>query len=423
MKLLERMMLRVFLGPQPNIIGTGLGLLIGGLAAAGGSVAGGALASSGAKSAANAQAAAEQQAANLQYRLGEDQLGFDRGVYGNELSAISPLINTGYSGLANLAYLAGVLPGSSGTNAGIPSFSGTGATAQVPLNGLLNPDTIQNVNAGGALPGSNADPFAKYQGRTFDDLIHSGDPWVSPNIETSRAWEAQGIPQKIITSSDGRSVGVRTDMLPSANASAPSLTDSGINVPKDLGSLVNPGIGEFGSLMKPFEAPTNVTEQNDPGYKFRLQAGLDALTNSAAARGGLLSGGSAKALEDYAQNSASNEYGNVYNRAFNTFQTNRSNTINLLSTLAGFGPTSTAQLINSGNAAENATGNTTAALGSQVGSSLSGAGAARASGYLNSGNIWGNTASSIGSNLGLLALLAGQKPQSPGGYYPVLPQA
>ncbi len=72
----------------------------------------------------------------------------------------------------------------------------------------------------------------------------------------------------------------------------------------------------------PFEAPTGITEQNDPGFKARLQEGQDALQRSAAAKGTLLTGGTLKDLTDYSQNLASNEFSNVYNRALQTYGTN-----------------------------------------------------------------------------------------------------
>ncbi|NNP70928.1 DNA transfer protein p32 [Acinetobacter sp. Ac_5812] len=56
---------------------------------------------------------------------------------------------------------------------------------------------------------------------------------------------------------------------------------------------------------------------SDPGYQFRLNQGLDATQSSAAAGGGLLSGATLKALNNYAQDTASNEYGNAYNRLSN----------------------------------------------------------------------------------------------------------
>jgi hypothetical protein len=61
----------------------------------------------------------------------------------------------------------------------------------------------------------------------------------------------------------------------------------------------------------------NGTWQTDPGYLFRLGEGQKVLENSAAARGGLLSGQTGKALQQYGQNFASNEFSNVYNR-YNT---------------------------------------------------------------------------------------------------------
>ena len=61
------------------------------------------------------------------------------------------------------------------------------------------------------------------------------------------------------------------------------------------------------------EAPMNFL-QMDPGYGFRLGEGLKALERSAAARGGLMSGATGKALTRYGQDLASQEYGNAYNR-------------------------------------------------------------------------------------------------------------
>lgn len=57
--------------------------------------------------------------------------------------------------------------------------------------------------------------------------------------------------------------------------------------------------------------------QMDPGYGFRLGEGLKALERSAAARGGLMSGATGKALQRYGQDLASQEYGAAYNRLAN----------------------------------------------------------------------------------------------------------
>lgn len=86
----------------------------------------------------------------------------------------------------------------------------------------------------------------------------------------------------------------------------------------------------------------------DPGYAFRLSEGRKALAHQAAARGGAVSGQSLKAMQDYAQNSASNEFQNAYNRAFTSYGTDvaRENQLyNRQAAMAGVGQTST-NLIN-----------------------------------------------------------------------------
>lgn len=69
-----------------------------------------------------------------------------------------------------------------------------------------------------------------------------------------------------------------------------------------------------------FHAPTGEEALNDPGYQFRLQQGHDQLQHWAASRGTLNDSSTAKALEDYGQNSASQEYQQVFNRNWNAFQ-------------------------------------------------------------------------------------------------------
>ncbi len=71
----------------------------------------------------------------------------------------------------------------------------------------------------------------------------------------------------------------------------------------------------------------------DPGYDFRMAEGQKALERSAAAKGGIQSGGFAKALSQYGQNFASNEYGNAYKR----FNDDRDRRFGRLGTVAGYG--------------------------------------------------------------------------------------
>ena len=77
-----------------------------------------------------------------------------------------------------------------------------------------------------------------------------------------------------------------------------------------------------------------------------MQEGQKAIERSAAARGGLNSARTVKALQGYGQNLASQEYQNAYNR----FNQNQSNQFNRLASLAGLGQTANQQL---GNASMN----------------------------------------------------------------------
>lgn len=117
--------------------------------------------------------------------------------------------------------------------------------------------------------------------------------------------------------------------------------------------------------------------QADPGYAFRLSEGQKALERSAAARGGLMSGATGKALTRYGQEMGSQEYQNAFNR----YQAERQARLSPLQSLAGVGQTTSQQL---------------AGQAGQFGSNLAetiGAGAqARASGYM-------GTAGAIGGGL------------------------
>jgi len=84
--------------------------------------------------------------------------------------------------------------------------------------------------------------------------------------------------------------------------------------------------------------------QADPGYAFRLSEGQKALDRSAAARGGLISGGALKAATRYGQDMGSQEYQNAYNRAltgYNTGVASENQLYNRQAGLAGIGQTAT----------------------------------------------------------------------------------
>ena len=126
---------------------------------------------------------------------------------------------------------------------------------------------------------------------------------------------------------------------------------------------------------------TNDDFTKDPGYDFRMQEGQKALERSAAARGGLQNGGTMKALAEYGQGFASNEYQNAYNR-FNNDQSNR---FNRLSSIAGMGQGANAANAQAG---QNYAG--------QVGNNNMSSANAQGAAGIAQGNAWGGALSSIG---------------------------
>lgn len=193
---------------------------------------------------------------------------------------------------------------------------------------------------------------------------------------------------------------------------------AGQNAISSLSSALGPG-GQLTQGYGSFTAPTGVTEQNDPGYQFRLQQGQNALQNSAAARGGLLSTGTAKNLNDYAQGQASQEYGNVYNRAlqtygtnFNTFNSNNNNLYNRLYGVSALGQNSASSLNSNLQSGAQNQGNIDVSTGQIVGNDMMGVGNAQASGIIGSNNALmqglAGGANSVNQALTLQQLLGAQ---------------
>jgi hypothetical protein len=118
--------------------------------------------------------------------------------------------------------------------------------------------------------------------------------------------------------------------------------------------------------------------QADPGYAFRLSEGQKALDRSAAARGGLISGGALRAAQRYGQEMGSQEFGNAYNRAltgYNTGVASENQLYNRQAALSGIGQTAT-NLV--GQAGQN--------YATSAGNLMTGAGAANAAGQVGMAN-------------------------------------
>lgn len=92
--------------------------------------------------------------------------------------------------------------------------------------------------------------------------------------------------------------------------------------PSYQGQTFDPG-PQF--TYKDFVSPTAESMLQEPGFQFRMDQGRKALESSAAGKGVLRSGGTLKDILGYGQNFASQEYGNVWNRALGEYDTNRAN--------------------------------------------------------------------------------------------------
>lgn len=155
----------------------------------------------------------------------------------------------------------------------------------------------------------------------------------------------------------------------------------------------------FGSLLRDFSM---ADFEKDPGYDFRMAEGMKGITNSAAARGALLSGAALKAAGRYNQDFASSEFGNAYNR----FNNNKTNQFNRLASLAGVGQQAATQIGNQG-----------IATGQSMAQNQIGAGNARASGYIGQSNALAGGLSQ-GFNWWQQNQALNNSGGSGGGYYP-----
>lgn len=120
----------------------------------------------------------------------------------------------------------------------------------------------------------------------------------------------------------------------------------------------------------------------DPGYQWRAQQGAQGVMNTAAAGSGSLSGPALKALMEYNQGAASQEFGSAFDR----FQTQQGNIYQRLTGIAGMGQNAAAGVGSQG-----------VATGANIGANITGAGNAAAAGQVGAANAWGGAIGDLGS--------------------------
>jgi len=135
-----------------------------------------------------------------------------------------------------------------------------------------------------------------------------------------------------------------------------------------LGLSKNTGAEGYGSLAKTF---TGDSVNTDPGYQFGLTQGLNSVQNSAAARGGLYSGATLKALTQYGNDYATTKFDDAFNRD----QQTKTSIYNKLAGVSGTGQT-----------ASNTVDSQGAGVAVNNGNNLIGAGNARGASDIATGN-------------------------------------
>lgn len=126
--------------------------------------------------------------------------------------------------------------------------------------------------------------------------------------------------------------------------------------------------------------------ESTPGYQFALQQGLKGTNNAMASQGLGLSGAQAKGLSQFATGLADQTYGDQYNRALSTFNTNyqvAANNVNNLQGLVNTGQNSAAQTGQAAIAGANNAGNYLTQAGNAQAAGIAGLGQAANNGVNN----------------------------------------
>jgi hypothetical protein len=287
----------------------------------GSSLLGGALAASGASDAASTQAGAADRAAALQKQM------FDRQMAGQE-----PYRQAGLAGQSRLMELLGLR---------MPAQAGGGGVG-APY--MRSDAELRNALAGQFTYGPGQAEVGREGGM----------------MPTAGGIDEAGLSRAMAAARQGDQNAMNNYQPPQGAATGQSA---------DFGRYAR----DFG--MSDF--------QQDPGYAFRLSEGQKLLDRSAAARGGLISGGALRAATRYGQDMGSQEYTNAFNR----YQTNRSNQLNPLGALGTLGQ----------NAAANQ-GASMGTYGTNAGNLMMQGGQATAAGQLGVGNTLNNALGSMASS-------------------------
>jgi hypothetical protein len=284
-------------------------------------------------------------------------------------ATLSPEALAAYDASVGLTAGTGAGAGAGAGAAGTISTITPGASpADLAWMDTVSPSQLEAISTS-ALPGATALPFsiselgklAKDYGVPLSALVSavtgSRAATNAAEIQAQSAREARALAEKMFNEQKALQEPYRAAGITAQNQL--------LNL---LGLSGNTAASEYGKFARPFGMSDF---QADPGYAFRLSEGMKALEASRAAKGGLLSGATGKALQRYGQEMGSQEYGSAFNR----YQTERANRLQPLS-----------GLMTLGQAAASNQGAAAGAFGTTAGNLITDIGAAQAAGGIGSAN-------------------------------------
>jgi len=404
----------------------------------GASILGGLIGSKGASSAAKTQANAATEAARIQAESADKALALQKQMYEQQVARNQPYVGAGLSAQNRLMSMLGLQAD--------PRYAGSAST-----NALYQ----QPQSAATSMP----QPAMQTREQLRQQLLAQyttpatpGEMVNNPGMDGGGYTMSGGTPASVDEAALNAAVdqlyGQQQAQQQQWQASQAQMGQAGTIPGEDpyYGMYANGYQAAPDLMVGNYQDPGDFSMekfQQDPGYAFRMSEGLKALDRTAAARGGLISGGALKAASRYGQDMASQEYQNAFNRynqnrtynssLFNTnrayqtgqynqnrnfntdlYQTNRTNALAPLGSLMSSGQNAAN---NTGAAGQNYASNASSTYqqaGNAGAAGINAAGQSNAAGQMGVANSLGNavnTAASSYNQANLLNALRGSTPQ------------
>lgn len=322
--------------------------------------------------AANKAADASNAAAQLQYQLGQQSLQQNRDIYNNNVGFLSPFVSRGNVAGESINALLGLPSAPAMTSPLATASGGAGmpSTGGVQTNPVYSQTPVTGTPVGGlfgAIAQAGQLSVAQRAARM------GGEPMALPTIGP----QANG---DHIATGGG---------VPSGTSTIPSTATGGTGAA--TGGATG---GTTGTPVTPISATDAFNNfANSAGMQFQLQQGANALNNLYAAHGALQSGAAMKAMQNYGQQTALNNYFLPY--------------MGLLGQQQAVGAGSASSIAGVGSNFGNTVANINSSMGNAAANNANALGNIYMAKGANQANMFSNLGSSFGLGLGALSGFGG----------------